>query len=67
MTAAQILDLITAADAVLARAIAIFRDVSGALSSQDIAAIEAKLAALASANDADFGRVDAKLQADAAS
>ena len=61
MTALQILDLITAADATLARSIAIYRDVRDTLASEDIAAIDSKLAALQAANDADFILVDAKL------
>ena len=61
MNALQILQLITAADATLAQSIAIYRDVRDTLSTQDIASIEAKLAALQSTNDADFARVDGEL------
>jgi hypothetical protein len=61
MNAFQILQLITAADATLAQSIAIYRDVRATLSGDDVAAIEAKLAALQSANDADFVRVDGEL------
>ena len=61
MNALQILDLITAADSTLARSVAIYRDVRDTLASQDVAAIDAKLAALQSANDAAFVRVDQEL------
>ena len=58
----QILQLINAADATLASSIAIYQGVRDTLSSQDVAAIDARLAALQSSNDAAFVRVDAKLE-----
>jgi hypothetical protein len=61
MTAIQILQLITAADAALAQSVALYRSVRDTLSSQDVAAVDAKLASLQSANDAAFIRVDADL------
>jgi hypothetical protein len=61
MNALQILQLITAADATLAQSIALYRNVRDTLSSQDAAAIDAKLASLQSANDAAFARVDGEL------
>jgi hypothetical protein len=62
MNALQILQLINAADATLASSIAIYQGVRDTLSTQDVAAIDAKLRALQSSNDAAFLRVDAKLE-----
>jgi hypothetical protein len=61
MNALQILQLINAADATLASSIAIYQGVRDTLSIQDMATIDAKLAALQSSNDAAFVRVEAKL------
>lgn len=62
MNALQILQLINAADATLASSIAVYQGVRATLSTQDVAAIDAKLAALQSSNDAAFVRVEAKLE-----
>ena len=61
MTARQILQLINAADAVLASSIALYQGVRDTLSTQDVATIDARLAGLQSSNDADYARVDADL------
>jgi hypothetical protein len=62
MNALQILQLIDAADATLASSIAIYRGVRDTLSTEDVATIDARLAALQSSNDAAFARVDGKLE-----
>jgi len=62
MNPVQILQLINAADATLASSIAIYQGVRDTLSTQDVATIDARLAALQSSNDAAFVRVDAQLE-----
>jgi hypothetical protein len=57
------LKAIAAADAALAGLIVLGRSVREELSSDDQAALDAKLAVLESLNDAAFARIDAKLSA----